>query len=1338
MLEPLTLQHISRLVCVQNLLNLTEGKDVTNYLRSAYHSAVTEDLLNHMVQFYPKKLTDDILAGLASPHIHNLKLVNCSQIKPSNFIKISPYCKNLRGLDLRNCSQVMLPDFFVLIDMSGFNLTSVSVEDCTTVDNAVVHSILRNLHHLRHLNVSSCKNITDNAFLLNLDQHLRREEYGLADSYECSLTSIDVSGCHGLTNMAVRNLVTMTGPTLQHVSMSWTNLTLESLLCLSGFHVPRRFLGCEMEHDDEVCEMEDDSEEMEDDGEMCCKTTTCDSQSEPRERTLAMSAEEEDSVQQMSPNISQSTETSAGFLDRQGSTAIDNLDKSCLGNDLSQCVKPMEEIEDNVDSRLNLENPDVYKPKHQQHTAFPPQTKDLIDSGENVQLVNNVPSESLIRNQAHMQCGISHDFKDLEHVCLTSFNELTSYQGHVRCWDEAPTEMCFIDSTQIHSDKDLQSVIDPDIDDIHSSAEMHVNDGNGISKHRDFLNGDPLSNKGGNSCIDDDEKLDKCVPLFSSCAKRNAKIVSCSVEMSTDTANPMENAEFLDHAGNQDGPIRHAFNHTSSKTLSNSMSESTTILNTGSESTSESTALLTTGSESTSESTALLTTGSESTSESTALLTTGSESTSESTALLTTGSESTSENTALLTTGSESTSESTALLTTGSESTSESTALITTGSESTGAKESFPLLSKSNTSALSDVKLNSCTALTNADDWDAVGRCSGYPEPPTKESFISLVEQPPKAHSKSFASSQGENELEKCLSVNNLIHCCSNRSFDEDMLPKNSEGSVVLSCDVSQIILQDDPRSDDKHTINDFQSSDGKDFDCNRDERLSPAAILPKLENLTTASVLPKDAINQNFESLAGVDVPVVYSCSVLCESGYQKSGDSGVEGSTPTETDDQRCMSANSGEVDFSQPRQTQSTNESSISLKNLQLTDLRNHTKSTQGKRKRVDQILPSLKHIYKPNIKSIDLEEIDHPNNKQQDLENAFSVFITRNSGLQSLKLSWIKFPNHLLKLVVDTCVDLREITLIGCNVIDPEHVRCIGSQCKNLRKVELEDLRRMTDWSVVPIVSKSDIETLSLSESDIHDVTAIRLAAKLSENLRSLNISYCQELTERGINAFLRKQSCMESFSARQGALTNLSLGLLSSNFRMLRVLNIASVEAISGSGLVSMMKSLHYLEFIDLSWAGGSSLLDEVTEAILKYCPRINRMVLDGQALLTSKPFLPIISDCEKWNRCKALFVFKAKERAAKAVMCIEDEAESSDGEYEELYFPHRSTHFATNLQSLCLEYCDSITDTDMEDIVTVCRGSITVIDYYSCQVQPKLLKLGRYKVKDLSGIDVPR
>ena len=56
----------------------------------SFFSAVTEDLLNVFVRFYPKLLTDDILAGLISPHIQNLRLVNCSKIKPSKFIRIFP------------------------------------------------------------------------------------------------------------------------------------------------------------------------------------------------------------------------------------------------------------------------------------------------------------------------------------------------------------------------------------------------------------------------------------------------------------------------------------------------------------------------------------------------------------------------------------------------------------------------------------------------------------------------------------------------------------------------------------------------------------------------------------------------------------------------------------------------------------------------------------------------------------------------------------------------------------------------------------------------------------------------------------------------------------------------------------------------------------------------------------------------------------------------------------------------------------------------------------------------------------------------------------------------
>ena len=50
------------------------------------------------------------------------------------------------------------------------------------------------------------------------------------------------------------------------------------------------------------------------------------------------------------------------------------------------------------------------------------------------------------------------------------------------------------------------------------------------------------------------------------------------------------------------------------------------------------------------------------------------------------------------------------------------------------------------------------------------------------------------------------------------------------------------------------------------------------------------------------------------------------------------------------------------------------------------------------------------------------------------------------------------------------------------------------------LELVDIRRLTDWSVAPAFSNNDLETLSLKETDIHDVTAVRMAAKLTENVR----------------------------------------------------------------------------------------------------------------------------------------------------------------------------------------------------------------------------------------------
>lgn len=112
---------------------------------------------------------------------------------------------------------------------------------------------------------------------------------------------------------------------------------------------------------------------------------------------------------------------------------------------------------------------------------------------------------------------------------------------------------------------------------------------------------------------------------------------------------------------------------------------------------------------------------------------------------------------------------------------------------------------------------------------------------------------------------------------------------------------------------------------------------------------------------------------------------------------------------------------------------------------------SKQKQSKIKKVS--LPQMKRVYTPTIRSIDLTELIHPSGKHKHFENALDTFLTENPCLQTVMLSCPKLPNYLLKHLVDTCVDLRELTLVGCHVIDAEHIRYVGSRSKKLTKLEL---------------------------------------------------------------------------------------------------------------------------------------------------------------------------------------------------------------------------------------------------------------------------------------------
>uniref|UniRef100_A0A8W8P369 Uncharacterized protein n=1 Tax=Magallana gigas TaxID=29159 RepID=A0A8W8P369_MAGGI len=1085
MAEPLSLQHIARLICVQNLLDLTNGKDVTEYLKLAYHSAVTEDLLNHMVQFYPKKLTDEILAGLASPHIQNLRLVNCTRIKPSKFIKIVPYCKKLHGLDLKKCSQMMLPDFFVLIKMAGFHLTSLSVEDCTTVDDSVVHSILKNLPELRHLNVSSCNNITDEAFLLDKDQHRRRKHTAETEVYPCSLTSIDVSGCRCLTNLAIHNLASLTGPTLQHVCLSWTKLTLECLLCLAGLEVPRSFLG----GDDEI------SDTVE----------------------TARSSENSENITENHNNKNVTSQAKDGpHLQAEATVLLSNG---------SERTSPASELTDLC-----------------------------TEQTESREAICDIPTQdgSVIQNSCYYDVGQKHQSATKDSKNVHSASEEYSEENTSETLDDL--------SGSRNSNSMLQS--SEDVQQVHEDGHS-------------FLSG----------CFENSES--QTSPAPESVGNKHSYGMlqidgpnNCSSEMHLSAANCESN----------DLPL------TLSETTSLNMFESFSTCN-----------------------------------------------------------------------------------------------FLKSDSSNACSVDHIDIVLNERLQSLDLCNINETL---NDNDKVIVSKI------PRTLDIIT------KHHSVCAGYARESNNVQNSENkVNYASAAIEAESLDEGSLNLNQ-----------------------KTILNLVQSS---------------------LDHATASqSILSKGNVKTDIDSVENHTIRPIIEENLLLQSPQL---DHFVDSQPPPKCEEELllpskdavCVGHLEESVDLSQPL------ENAVDASN-QLEEFSVHTdvvlnelsrnlikdlKSKQRQLKSEKECLPHMKSVYKPIVRSIDLEEIVHPNNKQKVLENALDIFLTKNPCLQTFKLSWPKLPNYLLKRLVDTCVDLRELTLVGCHVIDAEHIRYIGSQCRTLTKLELDDVRRLTDWSVVPAVSNTDIETLSLKETDIHDVTAIRMAAKLAENLKSLDISYCQELTERGINSLLRKKSCVTSFSVRQGALSDLSLGLLCDNFRQLRSLNIASVKSITGNGLISLAKSLRHLDFIDLSWASGSSLQDDVIEAFLTHCPRLNRMELSGQSLLTSGPFLPIISDYQRWSKCKALFFLKTKERELGSKISADEETDSSDDEYEALCFPHRSTTFATNLQHLSLEYCDSITDSDMEDIVTVCRGSLTVIDYYSWAVKPRLLRLNKFKIKRNTNLE---
>lgn len=366
--------------------------------------------------------------------------------------------------------------------------------------------------------------------------------------------------------------------------------------------------------------------------------------------------------------------------------------------------------------------------------------------------------------------------------------------------------------------------------------------------------------------------------------------------------------------------------------------------------------------------------------------------------------------------------------------------------------------------------------------------------------------------------------------------------------------------------------------------------------------------------------------------------------------------------------------------------------------------------------------IKQTYKPQLISVDVT-------------NRFSTvyevvgfdclkeFLRCSPNLQKFGMSWAGLTDEMVIGLTPYFKDLKEISLTDCESVT-YGITHIGQACKKLEKVDFNGMHFIKDIFLRPFLMNSDLQCLYLAESDITDGTLFRLSARKMDKFQELDLSWCDEVTVQGLNSLCRKSSSLTKLSFRHCPATSLTLSLMAENLKQLQSLNICSVDSITDASVVYLVENLPLLQEIDIGWNSGLS--DVCVKALLRSCIYLKKAVLSGLKYLTSAPFLPIISDLQKFRRCQALLRFKLQERKI-----LEENAEdhySSDEEYEELCVPHRSTTYAPSLQILELEYCDCVDDDHLAEIVAVCRGSLYIVDYFREAIKPVLIHAQKGKV----------
>lgn len=210
-----------------------------------------------------------------------------------------------------------------------------------------------------------------------------------------------------------------------------------------------------------------------------------------------------------------------------------------------------------------------------------------------------------------------------------------------------------------------------------------------------------------------------------------------------------------------------------------------------------------------------------------------------------------------------------------------------------------------------------------------------------------------------------------------------------------------------------------------------------------------------------------------------------------------------------------------------------------------------------------------------------------------DSSFSYLLNRKlSSLTSLNISLCKqITDNTLSTISENLPSLTSLNISGCSNVTGNGILSISSTLTNLKVLKMRSLRHLTDECIQYITGKSylkipgllQLEILDLQDCQrIKDDSLFNISETLT-HLKCLNLNFCNEITDHG----LLHLSCMPSLQGLSLRLcSNIGdLGiahLAASSNTQLTSLDVSFCDHITDHSLISISQGIFQLRSLGLS------------------------------------------------------------------------------------------------------------------------------------------------------------